>query len=468
MIKKLTLIKPDVAHPVKKQGYAGDAGLPTGLLYLAGYVRDRNDIEVNIIDQRLESVLGRKIDLAHEIADSDIVGVGACTAEAPGAMDVMEIAKEMEKITVMGGLFPTFNAEAVLRTGNVDFIVNGEGETGLSKLISALDGKGDLKDVKGIVSIKDGEIIRNGDKELIKYLDSIPLPAYDLVDMKEYAKLSPAAIYAARGCPMSCEFCTLNELWEYRYRRRSFENVLEELAIFKEAGFDRVHFKDETITLNKKWCGELFEEIENADLGMSYKAKSRVDGLSQELLMKMMGAGVDTIHSGIESISQRSLDGMAKQVRSKNIVDAFDLMLGNGCQVNPVYMVGWVGETPEDLAENVKFMKETGKRDGVITYVSFITPHPGSNLERNLSDGLRILSTDLSRYTHKQPVAVPISLGENGLQLMVDAYHEVGEACEMVKYNPKIDPEYLNCLKQAELTQPTNHERRYTQLTISA
>lgn len=450
MIKKITFVKPEVAFPVKKQGLAGDVGIPTGLLYLAGYIREYNGLEVTVADHRLQRTLGQNIDMEREFADSDIVGVGACTAEMPGAMNVFRKAKDMGKITVAGGLYPTFNSEVMLRSGVVDFVVFGEGESGLSNLVNSLNGKGSVLDVKGIAFKKNGEIVQNPGKELIADLDTIPLPAYDLVPVKEYAKLSPAPIYAARGCPMSCEFCTLNELWEYRYRRRSFDNILEELNLLKESGFKRVHFKDETITLNKKWCGELFEEISRAGLDMTYKAKSRVDGIRPDLLHKMMDAGLDTIHTGVESISQRTLDSMAKDVKAKEIKDSFEVMLGNGCKVNPVYMLGWPGERPEDLEENAAFIETIGQQQGVITYVSFITPHPGSSLESGRRDQLRILTTDLSRYTHKQPVAVPRSLGENGLQLMVDAYHRIAESCGMQEVNPGIDSKYLEQIASVE------------------
>jgi hypothetical protein len=248
--------------------------------------------------------------------------------------------------------------------------------------------------------------------------------------------------------------------------------VSKGIPMFKDFGFERVHFKDETITLNRKWAMELFGEIEKADLGMAYKAKSRINGLDQELLDQMMAAGVDTIHTGIESVSQRTLDGMAKKVDTGVIRSAFDLMLDSGCQVNPVYMLGWIGETQEDMAENAEFIREMGTRQGVITYVSFITPHPGSNLTKMMQDGLVVLSSDLSRYTHKQPVAVPRSLGSEGLQAMVDTYHIIGEVTNMGFVNPRVDPVYLAEISHAnEIAgniNPENTENSYTKLTVSA
>ncbi len=444
MIRKIALIKPEVEYPVKKQGYAGDVGIPLGLLYLAGYVREHNNSEVKIIDRRLQKALGIRHTLEQEIGDAEVVGVGACTAEAPDAFQVMREAKALGRTTVMGGIYPTFNTDEVMRSGVVDYVVRGEGELGLSKLLKALDGKTNLEEVPGLTFLRSGELFHTSQSEMIRDLDTIPMPAYDLVPMKTYAEMSPAAIYAARGCPKACKFCTLNQFWDFRYRKRSIDNVLSELELFKNYGFTRVHFKDETITLNQKWCGELFDAIGHANLGMSYKAKSRVDGINESLLQRMVSAGLDTIHTGIESISERNLVTMSKQISVEQIQSAFDVMLQNGCKVNPVYLFGWMGQTQADLFKDSQFIEKTASRGNVITYISFITPHPGSNLTAISNDDLLVLSRDYARYTHKQPVAVPRSLGVEGLDLMVEQYHHLGKICNAVDVNPPINTDYLD------------------------
>jgi len=104
-------------------------------------------------------------------------------------------------------------------------------------------------------------------------------------------------------------------------------------------------------------------------------------------------------------------------------------------------MFSWSGETPEDLRANSGFIQEMGRKPGVITYISFVTPHPGSGIENEA--GLHVLTRDYSRYTHKQPVAVPRSLGDNGLRLMVNEYHRIAETTGTEDLNPRIDSGYL-------------------------
>lgn len=441
MTTKILLAKPDIKYPVKKQGVWGDVGVPLGILYLGAYVRENNTTEIRIKDYRLDHALGKKRNLEEDINKVDVVGVGACTSEVPDALNILKQSKKMGKITVMGGIYPTFNSGEVLNTGYIDYVVRGEGEIGFSKLLKSLNGKIPLTEVNGISFKRNGQIITNPDQELIENLDELPMPAYDLVSMEDYARFTSAPIYSARGCPMTCKFCTLNDMWKFKHRKRSPENVIKELEMLKTFGFDKINFKDESITLDRKRAIELFRAIEKANLGMEYKAKSRITQVDDELLSQMARAGLNTIHTGVESVSQNSLRSMGKGINADYIQKSFDAILNKGINVNPVYLFSWIGESKGDLLRNVQFIERQGKRKGVITYISFITPHPNSKID-NLN-GLEILTDDFSRYNHKQPVAIPASLGSDGLRFMVDLYHQVAENIGMQDYNPKVDQEYL-------------------------
>jgi radical SAM superfamily enzyme YgiQ (UPF0313 family) len=444
MTTNILLTKPDVRYPVNVQGYGGDVGIPLGLLYLASYTRQNNGSEIAIKDYRLDRALGRSRNLEADFNGFDVVATGACTVESSDALNILRQAKRMGKTTVIGGIYPTFNIERVLNTGYVDYIVRGEGEIGFSGLVDALEGKVSIDQVNGISYKRESKIISNPNQKLIENLDTLPMPAYDLIPVRTYAEFSSAPIYSTRGCPMSCKFCTLNEMWRFKQRKRSYGNIISELEMLKLFGFKKVHFKDESVTIDSKWAMGLFSEIERADLGLKYKAKSRVDKIEEGLVRQMVRAGLDTIHTGVESISENTQRSMNKGIKEETVRKAFDTVLNNGCKINPVYMFSYVGETEADLTTNVEFIEEMGQRQGVITYVSFITPHPGSGIDNE--EGLNVLTHDLSRYTHKLPVAVPKSLGANGLRMMVDYYHRVAESTGMQEHNPRIDSHYLERL----------------------
>ncbi|MBR9703167.1 B12-binding domain-containing radical SAM protein [Candidatus Woesearchaeota archaeon] len=441
------LAKPLVKHPIKKQGAGGDVGVPLGYLMLGGYLRAHSFHNVAIAPYRLRKAQGQERNLEEDFLQHDVICAGACTCEAPDTIAMMEVAKKLGKKRILGGIFPTFNSEELLRKDKTDFIVRGEGEQTFLELLNALEIGTPLSEVKGISYRDNGGVIHhNPDQDLIRGLDALPTPAYDLIPVKEYLPYTSGSIYGTRGCPRQCSFCTLSELWNYKYRSRSVSNIVDEARHLSSLGFKRIHFKDESITTNPKWAYELFSALEEADLDMKYKAKSRVGELDETLLEQMLKAGLDTIHFGVESITDSALVSMGKGISTQQTKEFIAMLAKNGCRANPVYMFGWPGETPESLRHNTEYILENSLMRDTVTYISFITPHPGSRIDGTL-DGLQVLTKDLSRYTHKHPVAVPLSLGHNGLDLMVEQYHRVAEKTGTKEFNPRIEESYLDELK---------------------
>lgn len=439
MAKRILLTKPRVRYPVRRQGNGGDVGIPLSLLYLASHLRENTDADVVVKDYRLEEAKGNKIDLEKDFSSFDVVATGACTSEYTDANRIVEIAKGMGKITVMGGIFPTFNRERVLASGNVDFVVRGEGEVAFSNLINALDRKRDLASVNGVTFSQGGVVFDSPREKLIENLDRLPLPAYDLINLTDYIPFTAGAVYSSRGCNGTCGFCTLNKMWGHSYRQRSIENIIEELRIYQKEGFSRVHFKDESIALNSSFARELFNRLAESGLNLKYKVKSRVDQITSLLLDSFAYGGVDTIHTGIESFSQAELDRTGKGTSLGDVNRAVNATLSSGIRLNPVYIFGLPGQTEQDLHATAEGIERVGRNHRVITYISFMTPHPGTQS----TEGLGIVTKDLDRYTHKQPVCYPTSLGDNGLDKMVDTYHRLGEVTNSVHINPRVNLSYL-------------------------
>ena len=164
---------------------------------------------------------------------------------------IAKIVKEYDsKIKVLyGGVYVTMNPDVAIQDDNVDYFFLGEGEHTLPGLIKYL--KGETKDLpkKGIMykDKKTGKIINLGKAEYIKDLDSLPPPAYHLVDFTKYSTKvtrrnsvdSPrnfpyARLYTSRGCPYDCSFCQVGEISGRKFRFQSVKKVLEEMKILKE------------------------------------------------------------------------------------------------------------------------------------------------------------------------------------------------------------------------------------------
>ncbi|RLG07491.1 MAG: B12-binding domain-containing radical SAM protein, partial [Thaumarchaeota archaeon] len=180
---KILFVAPPTQSVVKE--VLGAGGPPLGLAYLAAVAREEG-WETKIIDALNEDLSFQ--DLARRIHgfDPDVVGVTATTSMILDAYEVARIAKEVNRDTfvILGGPHATFMAREVLREcPYLDLVVRGEGEETLRELLKRLRKGRSPEDVLGVTYRKNDIIKDNPPRPLIRDLDSIPIPAYDLLPM---------------------------------------------------------------------------------------------------------------------------------------------------------------------------------------------------------------------------------------------------------------------------------------------
>ena len=189
----------------------------------------------------------------------------------------------------------------------------------------------------------------------------------------------------------------------------------------------------------------------------SCSIKTRVDAVDPEILKLLWEAGVRQIKYGIEVPDEVSLGVMRKGIHVSQLEQTLGMTLEFGFRVAGVYILGWPGLESKDLKRHSDFINQWGKNENFMSMFAFVTPHPGTSLWKDSQSlGLKILTRDLSRYTHKQPVAVPQSLGTDSLRLIVDQYYALAESTRSTLYNPPLDPQYL-----AQIGYPISQLRRW-------
>jgi anaerobic magnesium-protoporphyrin IX monomethyl ester cyclase len=430
----LLFMHQPVDYPINQR--TKDIGVPLGMMLLSGYLRHHNpDVNVTLLDDRLDQFLNRNVPLEDAMQDHDIVAVGSSTADFSKAYEIMQRAKKLGKTTIMGGIFPTLMADYVLRLGAVDFIVRGEGEETLSELLKAEDKTA----IAGVSFVREGQVVHNPNR-LAKDLSQLSMPDYSLVDVQSYIDLKHAPIYSARGCPQKCSFCTLNEYWNYSHRTHGVDRVIEEVTALADLGFKDIRFKDEDFTINRKRALTILREIEKLDLDVRFKAKTRIDRIKPEILEAMQRAGMTTIYFGVESFASETLQNVKKGYSS--VEDQIKMVVDSGMNLQLGFVLGLAGETKETLEKNVEGISRVGSQPHVTPRICFLTPYPGTQLWRE-PEGLRILTNDWNRYNSIFPVAVPESLGEDGLGLLVEAQKRIVEATGRPEINPPVPEEYL-------------------------
>lgn len=317
--------------------------VPLGILYLSSYLREK-DIDVNLID-----LSGGVYKTDYEIPQTDFYGIGFTTPQFVYAEQILKKIKQQQpKARVLaGGIHATSLPQETLAAG-FDVVVRGEGEEAVERII------------------KEGLKEKIYDTSYIKDLNSLPFPAWDLLDMNSYVSNLDVMGYmdggnveereinmmGTRGCYGVCAYCSQ---FKGNLRWRAPENILDEIQELKEKyGINRIGFCDDNLVIDKKWLGNLCGKLKED--GVKWHCLGRADQVTYDTCKTMVDSGCMGMDFGIESGSQKVLDVIKKQTtvekQERGIREAHDA----GIKVRAQFMVGLPQETEEDHQMNLEFI----------------------------------------------------------------------------------------------------------------
>ncbi|MHA1617242.1 MAG: B12-binding domain-containing radical SAM protein [Candidatus Njordarchaeales archaeon] len=397
---RILLINPPTIHALKK--IAGVTGPPLGLAYLAAVARE-NGFTVKIIDAVAENLSLKELSREIKFFDPDVVGVTATTPMIPDAYAVAHITKMINPnaLVIIGGPHVTFLPERTLREcPYIDIVVRGEGEKTFEELLNTIDSEKRLQDVRGITYLdKEGRIRSTPPRPLIRNIDDIPIPAYDLLPLDKYQidGINFATIITSRGCPYNCIFCSSSALFGHVYRAHSVDRVLEEVSLLRyKFNIREIEFLDDTFTLNKKRAKEISKEIVRNDMDVSWSASSRVNTIDYETALYMRRAGAHTVYLGIESGTQKILNFIRKKITLNQARDAVKVSKKAGLGVLGSFVIGFPIETLQDINTTISFSKSLDLEAAQYTVA---TPYPGTDLWTYSIRHKLLLTEDWRKYT---------------------------------------------------------------------
>jgi radical SAM superfamily enzyme YgiQ (UPF0313 family) len=259
--------------------------------------------------------------------------------------------------------------------------------------------------VKGISFKKAKKIITTPNRKTLADVDSLPFPAYHLLDTLEPYSSSTqdddyTAVLSSRGCPFKCTFCAYgNEPCRFR----SPENVVAELEYLKEKhGMKSFLFFDDTFTLQKRRAIRICELMIDKGLSLDWTTCTRVNLIDREILDLMKRSGCHEIAFGIESGSPTVLRNVKKGVTTDDMRKAAMLCKEAGILFSALVIIGLPGETKDTIQESVDLMKEI---DPFYTQFTFAVPFPNTEMYSYYKENDLILTDDWSRYC---PIGEPI------------------------------------------------------------
>ncbi len=335
-----------------------------GLLYVAAALRSHCRIEIFDMTFREEG------ELAGVLAAKKprIVGVHANIVCREGAGRVIRQAREAGAIVVAGGPDPSTYEELFLAEYGADFLVAGEAELTIVELVqSILKGEpaGRQQEIAGLVFLKDGKLARTAPRPLVKDLDKLPLPAWDLIDLEQYFAAwrkrwgyTSLHIMTSRGCPFSCNWCS-KEIFARSFRQHSPQRVVDEMLLLRDHyGVDRLWLADDIVGPNKKWMARWQAEVNQRQARIPFECLTRVDLVNETLISQLKDIGCWKIYYGAESGSQKVLDAMHKETTVEEIYAATRLTRQVGIQVGLFIMFGYPGEELADLRRTERMLDD--------------------------------------------------------------------------------------------------------------
>lgn len=326
---------------------------PGGIGYLASYLAAYlPEVEV-IVDRDLDGLIAQH---------PDIVGLSATTYCYGFARENARKIKESLGVPVLiGGPHITLAVEHL--DPIFDVAVIGEGEETLRELLELFTARkrfepSDLLKVSGIAFWHEGRLQRTQGRAPIENLDRIPFRARHLLG--QWGELSSRAnLYASRGCPFSCKFCSTVEVWGRRLRRHSAEYIADEIEHLREKYDTRNFFlNDDLFALHEPWVESIAAELRRRNLveGISVRCTAHVKTMTHRMMTSLASMNVKILDIGLESGSSHTLRLLGKAATREDNERAMEMLREYGIKGDSCFILGAPGERREDVRATFDFL----------------------------------------------------------------------------------------------------------------
>ena len=367
----------------------------------AAFIREKGYDNCEVLDCTIADIPIEGIAEKVKEKNPDIVVMGDmihCSVGFGELWHFNEAARRIKKVLpqvkiIVGGLwYSAMPVQTLEDNPAVDYVVMGEEEAFLD-LITAIDRGKEVKDIPGVSSRVNGEIVLGPHRPLMMNLDVLPLPAYDLFPMDRYVGHTYwkpfVEMMTSRGCPSACTFCYEWDQYDPRHpedflkwRSKSAERVIEELELLHHKfGVKVVVIQDDNFNVSpqrvEKFCRMKLEKenpIKWVSLGRA------IDWVNCEHILPLMKeSGLFMGVYGIEVTTPEELKKIAKGITIEHIKKTIDILRANDVAVVADIMIGFDYDDEAIIKQRFEF---TDVVDPDILWVGYVTPAPNSPMWR--------------------------------------------------------------------------------------
>lgn len=324
--------------------------------------------------------------IARKAKESGAWLIGISSLFSAYADVAVEIAAAVKDICpgvsiVLGGHHPSALPEEVMQHPAVDYVLRGDGEVGLPELAKAIQTGGSVHRIPGLVGRGPDERLIINPPAIVDNLDTLPLPAFDLIHWRFYQRAGKGglALCAGRGCPLRCTYCAVNAASYHGYRCRSVDAVMAEIkAADRMAPLGFIDFEDEHLTADRQWFLELLAALRDyfGPRAIELRAMNGLYAatLDRDMVSAMAQTGFKALNMALITTDGAQL----KRFGRPDVTPDMDRVLtlaqefGLGCVV--YIIVAGPGQDPMASVRDLLYLAQRR----VLAGVSVFYPAPGS------------------------------------------------------------------------------------------
>jgi radical SAM superfamily enzyme YgiQ (UPF0313 family) len=374
--------------------------IPNSIMNIAASIEAK--FEWVIVDGNCEDDTYQKI--SDYLQTGEFKYIGITVMPGPQTRQAIPFSKKIktnfpDTVIIWGGYFPTNHYKVILKSGYVDFIINGPGDNAFPKLLDALENNTPYELIKNLIYKSGDTVIKTIKEDLIEQ-DTLPMLPYNKLNEfysiekylgKTYLGKKTLAYHSSIGCPFTCSFCAVVPTYEARWKAKSAEHVYRDVKYIKDKwGADAIEFHDNNFFVSEKRAVEFAQLI--LPEKMSWWGMARIDTMDKfkdESLALIRAAGCKIIFFGAESGNDKVLHQLdkggtqngAQILRFAERLKKFDII--------PEYsfVLGTPAPTPEAVMEQIDFdisfikkVKAINPRTEIVLYTYSPVPSEGTEL----------------------------------------------------------------------------------------
>jgi len=343
---------------------------PLGILTLAAVLRrDRSsEVDLKVLDTGINKLTVSEVARIIREYEPDVLGLSALSLETAELHKITAAAKQNDPgiKVVIGGPHATTFHDHVLLDSNVDYAVVGEGEVTFVELLDVLRDGSDASEILGVASRRDGQLYFAGHRPFEEDLDSIPIPAWDLIDIPPYSKAMSmngfiaekpyAGLFTSRACPYRCIYC--HRIFGKKFRAQSTERVLEEIELLHHKfGVRELHIYDDIFNFNHRRVMAITEGVLERGIDMKFAFPNGIRGdiMTREMIKTLVRAGAYSITYAVETASSRLQKLINKNLNLDKVFECIEWTFEEGAIPCGFFMLGFPTETLEEMESTLKF-----------------------------------------------------------------------------------------------------------------